>query len=1197
MMQQQDPTLQNIVKAIEIIHNPSSLQQSRVEAQQYIEDFKLNNPNKLEYSLTLITTNFPDPIRHFALQVIDHVVSKEWTTGGTSSNYQEFQRKSQLTNTLLDYAARGTRHLLEEKNFIKEKLAEILSTIIVKTWPKLIPDVYENVIKLMGMGETSCEIGILTLKTLAQELLPEFSNELSNEKRKELLESLQPKVPDFFSKCFQLFDTTFGSLKNTQDQKTISINSKILKALIDASAAFIGDWLAPKYFFEYNLPDIWLTLLHEEDYKLDACACLSSFFETFWKPKKPEITEQMATFLSKLCENTKTILSGVNQDNLEDDYDFHKQLAKVYVTFSEGKMEYITIPRYAEIMDNFLTIVLEFCKHPSLIIFDDIVNVWNVILGKKSQVINTPYVQKYYLPLLQLIRVKMNKEIGNPDVERFENNPTHILGCIDFEDKKDYYRVHGCARANMRTLVTTIATFIPVEALQYATQEVESVLKLRAPPQGDDINPLGYCTVFSDTYIVWESATTLYEWISESIKESKDEIVNYEGYLLNLLLQFSTDDPLIQTRYIHIFKLIPHLVNVNDESLLAISSALFKHMQFRPSKETGRKPEDLTEDTTAARKKVYTTFIAFCRAHAAKLPNYLKQFVDESEKLWAKHEIVNSELTHLYEAFVVISNQWKNYNQQKQFLDYLLSPLLNEWNSNPFKEVLGSVPLLFKAIGIVGEPNQEMKSKLEEIKEKIFHVLNTITSLSDSMPSNTKDMDPQCKSYPISSFILEALPNVLSLIRTLHMCYTAEGQQLIPSQVRKYILHIGLDELYLAKNEQFIVSKATPEEVAVYRVYLYLKNIRKLSYKLLGQACKYCDPDLFWNNPQLFPMLSESIFSFLEFISIKDLHLMVTDFFSMFFNHCPLDKHSKLLVEVMKPLYSMLSARVSQAWQEVMEKSLNRNAATNQEELYDEIVKEKYVRELTTDVLAIPYNATECLKPTKNNLKPSPDATASFLLNSPDVLGVILMFSCKMMTVADPVINQKAIEIAQRSLLYINAKTYEKLYAAEMFYSLLTSVMTSADEIIHAFATSLLAVIYKMYRNTGVPKQILSQVPTLTQQVVNNFDESFFKTKDDKEKRNKLKKLLASVYGMNSGKFMKQKSLLAHDPNAVSSQNVDMSTTDETTTNEKGGKKKNKKGGKKGGKNKNKNNNKPNKPVQRSFLDEMTIQNLQNLFK
>lgn len=62
------------------------------------------------------------------------------------------------------------------------------------------------------------------------------------------------------------------------------------------------------------------------------------------------MANHMSLLLSKLCENARAILSKANPNNLEEEYEFHKVLSKLFVTFSQKQLKYLN-ERHTEIVD------------------------------------------------------------------------------------------------------------------------------------------------------------------------------------------------------------------------------------------------------------------------------------------------------------------------------------------------------------------------------------------------------------------------------------------------------------------------------------------------------------------------------------------------------------------------------------------------------------------------------------------------------------------------------------------------------------------------------------------------------------------------------------------------------------------------------------------------------------------------------
>lgn len=161
-------------------------------------------------------------------------------------------------------------------------------------------------------------------------------------------------------------------------------------------------------------------------------------------------------------------------------------------------------------------------------------------------------------------------------------------------------------------------------------------------------------------------------------------------------------------------------------------------MKFRNKNEQNIPVQSLSKDTKATRRKAHTVFISLCNRHSTHLLSSLKSLVSESEKLWQGGEISDEELALMYEAFVLISNEMKNFDSQFQFISYLLDTPKKLWQSEPITQLISSEVLLLKSVGIIDEPNSQTKEQLFTARYKMYQALNTFRVCAKRMPSNPK---------------------------------------------------------------------------------------------------------------------------------------------------------------------------------------------------------------------------------------------------------------------------------------------------------------------------------------------------------------------------------------------------------------------------------------------------------------------------
>lgn len=125
---------------------------------QFLEQFKQNNQVQHgQYALRLIDKANADPIRHFGLHLLEHMVAYSI---GNSAVLKE------IAGMVLQYVNSQMKPFFEEATFIKEKVASLIVGVMKREWPTRQPQLLDDVIKLAQMGQVQREVCILTIRTL-----------------------------------------------------------------------------------------------------------------------------------------------------------------------------------------------------------------------------------------------------------------------------------------------------------------------------------------------------------------------------------------------------------------------------------------------------------------------------------------------------------------------------------------------------------------------------------------------------------------------------------------------------------------------------------------------------------------------------------------------------------------------------------------------------------------------------------------------------------------------------------------------------------------------------------------------------------------------------------------------------------------------------------------------------------------------
>jgi hypothetical protein len=220
----------------------------------------------------------------------------------------------------------------------------------------------------------------------------------------------------------------------------------------------------------------------------------------------------------------------------------------------------------------------------------------------------------------------------------------------------------------------------------------------------------------------------------------------------------------------------------------------------------------------------------------------LKVFVDKASEMVKNKLISDSESSILFGALIVISNEMKNYQEQKNFIGYLLNEHIKIWQSQPVTEVLNSDILLLKALGIIEETDPKTKEALKNVLENIQSCLEVFFSATKRMQCDPKKQGYLCEdgiyNYPISSFIPEFFPNVLGLIRTINSFYRPEVVQNIPIERRECLKCSSYENVILMSegmkesgNEEIshISNKLKFLKVQMFVFFIHTKDMEPLA--------------------------------------------------------------------------------------------------------------------------------------------------------------------------------------------------------------------------------------------------------------------------------------------------------------------------------------------------------------------------------
>ncbi|TPX35927.1 hypothetical protein SmJEL517_g01740 [Synchytrium microbalum] len=180
-----DPnTLNQVVEALNTIFNPSSTNDQRRIAQQFCESVKEAPTGPIVgHFLARKDSGQPDVVRHFGLSALEHGIRFHW------AQYTA-QEREQIRNCVVDLVQNGTKDILIEPLYIKEKCARLFVEVAKRMWPGQAWDNADRLLRqLYDATPTTREVVLLILRSLAEDVFV-FEDAVAELRKRELCSAM-----------------------------------------------------------------------------------------------------------------------------------------------------------------------------------------------------------------------------------------------------------------------------------------------------------------------------------------------------------------------------------------------------------------------------------------------------------------------------------------------------------------------------------------------------------------------------------------------------------------------------------------------------------------------------------------------------------------------------------------------------------------------------------------------------------------------------------------------------------------------------------------------------------------------------------------------------------------------------------------------------------------------------------------------
>ncbi|KAJ8248631.1 hypothetical protein GJAV_G00244070 [Gymnothorax javanicus] len=968
---------EQLIKAVNVMMDAESSQRYRLEALKFCEEFKEKCPFCVPCGLQLADKAQSPVVRHFGLQILEHVIKFRW-------NNMSPQEKVQLKNCAMGLLSDGTRPIMEEEHHIKDVLSRIIVEMIKREWPQHWPDMLTELEALTNQGEAQTELVMLILLRLAEDVVT-FQT-LPSQRRKDIQQTLTQNMESVFNFLLTILQRNvdeYRRLKRAPSQELkAKAHCRVGVATLNTLAGYI-DWVALVHITNENcrLLEMLCLLLGEADLQLEAAECLLIAVSRKGKleDRKPLMvlfddvamhyilsaaqSADGAAGASKASSAQTGEVAGVGVGVKERGYTFLKRLCQVLCALGSqlcslvGSSVDVDVPAN---LNKYLEAFLAFTTHPSQFLRSSTQISWAALFRheilSKDPVVVKMTVQYLKATLSNLVKTGFPSKHDSPSCE---------YSRMDFDNNEDFNSFFNSFRAQQGEVVRSACRIIPLEAFQIAGEGLR--FQISAPIDVGTTSSKtaeGLCSVLSPSAVQWDAITFFAESVVGQLFKTmdKEKLPIDQGIeLLQAVLTYETRDPLILSCVLtNVSSLFPFVTH-RPQYLPQVLYKLFGSITFEVVEES-KAPR--TRSVKNVRRHACSSIIKMCRDYPQFILPCFDMLYTHVKSLFANELLLTQmEKCALMEALVLISNQFKDYAKQQAFLEELTAPVSARWQSEEITRVLWDPAQFLAYVGadqtnidpIAEDHSGINRSRISFCVYTILGVVKRARWPADAEEARAGGFEVGQTPFgapvhrnPCTARILALLPNLLALVRTHNNLFLPENMaRLSETFTRAYEVMEVEKNLVLGLPQPVLDIYDSPVyKTTLERMQGFFCTLYDNCFHILGNAGPSLQQD-FYTIDGLADKIVNSALINLDNVPDHRLRPML--------HILPAEYYESLLCPLLGPLFTYMLQRLSQRWQIINQKGTlcgaQEDEVCEEQQVTQEMLEEQLVRLVTREVM------------------------------------------------------------------------------------------------------------------------------------------------------------------------------------------------------------------------------------------------------
>ncbi|BDD62412.1 hypothetical protein MAP00_007380 [Monascus purpureus] len=1160
----------DIVRALELIHDPSSTNEQRRQALTFVESQKQNKSASQNGFILASRAENPPLVRHFGLALLDHVL-----------RHTSFTSTEQLKELVLKLAESIQP---QDPPYIRNKISQLWAEVAKRSWGLDWNSMDEDLVKLWDAASLVHKEFILSvLETLSEDIFyreDTVSSLRGTDLNRALVEIFTPltvfeEVYPNKDRQLDLRCGTDGWLVRTRQFLDGCIqNLRYLKGARDAALKALATlrsvlvWSIPKAVISsLCVPTIFGAFACEdEEVRLAAIEALHALYSR----SNIEIEEFQPLIHLMYETNYLNVLrdiyewSIVSPDSIDDTkYTLSKKLSEL-MSYVAGFLEqkgFSFDSAHGMNLPVFFHFLIRILQHQSLSVSISVLHVWTKLLASEKTG-NTDLVISLIPSLLEICTQRLIRWESLPeDIEE----PTVMFLNEDIDTVPEKHVFVGNYRRYCSSIVESIAQKRPQEAIPHILSGVDvnldNLYSGVAPFSVQTFQKTSIPLMRADTqFAVVEATLKGYsKWVishgkmPQQDEQRRRDLENTLEIWAISLMQRNFEDPIIRQRAIKLN------VDISSRALDKTPSFALKVLEYILMARLPDQPG--CPAYSEAVKELHGLASHELRRLAMRYADYFATFYDLLEPKIKEITLTNNADDSLHMEYtsvlLIIMQRAANVDPylRESRLRSFIGPIREAWQDPEFRRLSSSFEgyCTMLGLGSVGPYMQAKQAhtlgdwssvpldpegkKLQEDMTRKFQLLplrGTKTMLAVSTDKLRK-ADPAYEAACViwHDTIPVILPTLLQLVSNAHAFHNPANWGGVPDEMRRVVERILTDRFWQAgistgSREEFYAritaSRSTLEGFAS-SVRGKIRAVRESCYSMLYSMSRLREH--FYGFSELPGLLSEALFKDSTHLSSHQFSVLL-NISRCLIDDCPAQSWGHFLPPMLASLFTSIDRKITSEWDSIEQRKIGLADG----DLTDEMKSESILRQLTYSAVIMvaslldPQRAdgAESTHPACLQGPPAAsDSIRNFILSSPAIFEPIMLFCTHALRMRDTrccsIITRVIRSILQDFAPPDGAPTIvtiREFICSQVLMACVTSVHEPYFVDMQKDLAQLIASIWVMYGpSSATPHSVILSLPGMTEQRVNDTELALVRSTSSRQQRALVLDLLEDLRGVS----------------------------------------------------------------------------------